>query len=787
MNWFNESVLANWDGGFVAVAWKSVIILILVFAAVALCRRSPATLRHWIWTMTFLCLLALPVFVKCLPVVPPPVWVNSYLTVSNLPDSLKSILENASRQNDERSNLVPRAQNTAPAAGSTTSQKVSPQMLPVPSPAFRWSKAILAIWLVGAVVGLARILLAQVQLHRMAAGMRVCENPEPLKILDTLRGGYRIKRPVKLLISEAAVTPMTWGFWRPVIALPTESIAWPDERLRAVLRHELAHVKRRDCLTQELAHMACALYWFNPLVWLAVRRMRVEREKVCDDLVLNVGTRPVEYANYLVEIARQFSTAQFGGGVAMARPSGLEQRVTAILDDRRHRNTIGKMTAVLIAAAIFGPGLFIGGCSTTLPQQAWSLKHSPVRSQLKAFVAEKEAQERQLQTLDEKDYFKDDPQLKVPDCQPFFAAAVKGDWQAVSNLYSELSPLWGSTNIVYPHGRWKAPVGETFGAIKAFAVGDEKYSKFYGDEIIQSIPPGSVYFGGTDAGRFIVTALQKSQVAGDPFFTLTQNALADISYLSYLRSTYGDNIYVPTAADSQKCFQDYESDVSIRSQKHQLKTDEHYEQSGGRIQISGMGAVMQINGLLVKIIFDKTPNHEFYIEESWPLDWMYPYLEPHGLIFKINRQPLTGLSDEIVQRDHGYWTKLIQPMIGDWLTDDTSVQEIADFAKKVFLQHDFSGFTGDPQFVENAYSSKMFSKERASIADLYVWRMNQAATSGEKERMAREADFAYRQAVALCPYDSGTVKGYADFLKSRNRDADAALIEAMAAQLPKPR
>jgi hypothetical protein len=194
---------------------------------------------------------------------------------------------------------------------------------------------------------------------------------------------------------------------------------------------------------------------------------------------------------------------------------------------------------------------------------------------------------------------------------------------------------------------------------------------------------------------------------------------------------------------------------------------------------------MEINGLLVKVIFDKNPDREFYIEESFQFDWMYPYLEPHGLIFEINRQLLPALSDEIVQRNHDYWTKTIQPMIGDWLNAETTVKEVATFAKKVFLQRDFSGFTGDPQFVQNDYSYKMFSKERANIADLYVWRMDHALTANEKERMAREADFAFRQALALCPYNSEAVKGYTDFLNGRNRDADAALVAEMAEQFPK--
>ena len=70
----------------------------------------------------------------------------------------------------------------------------------------------------------------------------------------------------------------------------------------------------------------------------------------------------------------------------------------------------------------------------------------------------------------------------------------------------------------------------------------------------------------------------------------------------------------------------------------------------GRVQVSGQVAVMSINGLLAKVIFDKNPDREFYIEESFPLDWMYPHLEPHGLIMKINRQPLAELPDDIVGR-----------------------------------------------------------------------------------------------------------------------------------------
>ena len=120
---------------------------------------------------------------------------------------------------------------------------------------------------------------------------------------------------------------------------------------------------------------------------------------------------------------------------------------------------------------------------------------------------------------------------------------------------------------------------------------------------------------------------------------------------------YGEKIYVPTADDSQKCFQDYTEDVTRRQQNHQLKPGEDVKVTDGRVQVSGQVAVMEINGLLAKVVFDKKTNREFFVEESYPLDWMYPHLEPHGLIMKINRHPLPELSDEIIHNDSDYWKK----------------------------------------------------------------------------------------------------------------------------------
>ena len=194
--------------------------------------------------------------------------------------------------------------------------------------------------------------------------------------------------------------------------------------------------------------------------------------------------------------------------------------------------------------------------------------------------------------------------------------------------------------------------------------------------------------------------------------------------------------------------------------------------------------VIGIRELLTKTIFDQNPGREFYIEESFPLDWMYPHLEPHGLIMKINRQPLPQLSDEIVQRDRDYWTKYVTPMIGSWLKPDTTIEEAAAFAEKIQVKKDLSGFAGDPQFVKNEYWCKNFSKLRSSIGGLYAWRAQHAADADEKKRMNDAADFAFRQAWALCPYSPETVFRYVNLLVSEGRTADAVLIAETAAKMP---
>jgi len=254
-----------------------------------------------------------------------------------------------------------------------------------------------------------------------------------------------------------------------------------------------------------------------------------------------------------------------------------------------------------------------------------------------------------------------------------------------------------------------------------------------------------------------------------------------------LGGVYPDReIYTPTPDDSQQCFQEYMADAQRRMQNNQLKPGEDVKIVENRVQVSGQVAVMNINGLLTKVIFDHNPKNEFFVEESFPLDWMYPHLTPFGIIMKINRQPLSSLTEDILTRDHQFWKQFSKRLTGDIVDYDTPLKTITDWIEKTYLRHDFNGFTGDRKFVHDDDAQKSFSKLRSSIGGIYAWRLNpdpnitppeyRPKTNAEYQMVLREADFAFRQAFAFCPYSPEAVFRYAQLLLQQRRFDDALLV-----------
>lgn len=157
------------------------------------------------------------------------------------------------------------------------------------------------------------------------------------------------KRPVSVRQSEAVTVPMVWGLFRPVILLPADADRWQPEQRRAVLLHELAHIQRQDWLMQTIAQIACAVYWFNPLVWFAARQMRTEVERACDDHVLNAGYQSTDYAQHLVDIVRNIKATGIAkqSAVAMARSSKIEGRLRMVLAENRNRRPMTKIAVAI--------------------------------------------------------------------------------------------------------------------------------------------------------------------------------------------------------------------------------------------------------------------------------------------------------------------------------------------------------------------------------------------------------------------------------------------------------
>ena len=222
----------------------------------------------------------------------------------------------------------------------------------------------------------------------------------------------------------------------------------------------------------------------------------------------------------------------------------------------------------------------------------------------------------------------------------------------------------------------------------------------------EEMEPSAIFFGGTDPGRFVPTYMIYSADVRPDVYLITQNALADDTYMSVERDLYGDEIWIPSKEDSAESFNIYVSEV--QSGKRQANAALKIE--NGRVQVTGALGVMEINGILTKMMFDHDRlRHAFYVEESYVIPWMYPYLAPHGLIMKI-RKDAEPIPQANVVNDMEFW---------DW------------YHRRLVK---------DPGFRRDFPAQKSFSKLRAAIAGLYA-----------KTGHFREAGDAFREATLLYP------------------------------------
>lgn len=229
---------------------------------------------------------------------------------------------------------------------------------PLAGPTRRGAELIALVWTAGAVVAGLRFVAGLVALRRIRVHATALFRADAADALATASRLAGLARPVTLLVSADVQVPVTWGVRRPVVALPAAAAQWSAERLRLVLLHELLHVRRRDVLVEFFLEAVTIAFWFHPAIWLAARQLRLERERACDEAVLDTGARASDYCEHLVEIMR--AAARGSGvpvGAGMAVPSTLEFRIRALLGEPRPRRfRLRGVVLVVCAVAIYGLG-----------------------------------------------------------------------------------------------------------------------------------------------------------------------------------------------------------------------------------------------------------------------------------------------------------------------------------------------------------------------------------------------------------------------------------------------
>ncbi|MEM9888057.1 MAG: M56 family metallopeptidase [Bacteroidota bacterium] len=313
----------------IALLLKSSLILFFTLTVLLTLRKASASLRHWIASLCLASLLLLPVFQYFMPsiAVEMPAMESPELVAAAdfLPESIQDVLANIPLEESisipvsqqDMHELIPVKEQFATNDNTASTWQWN----------FSWKELLQWIWGIGFLCCLLRILLPILRLRKI---VKVAD--ESL-VPDNLRQ-FAERENVQIYICSDFQTPMTFGFFRAKIVLPTEAISWSSKQLNMVLMHELAHIRRKDYLFHLIGLLTLGFYWFHPLVYLLQKWQQQEREKACDEYVLKQGIANTNYAESLIQVARNMlhkTSKRWDASLPMAATSETKKRVLAIL------------------------------------------------------------------------------------------------------------------------------------------------------------------------------------------------------------------------------------------------------------------------------------------------------------------------------------------------------------------------------------------------------------------------------------------------------------------------
>ena len=377
------NTLAQYAPWLVAIFAKSTLLILVALAAAKLMRRASASLRHFLYVLTIAGALILPLAAALLPSLGLAVLPHRQTTrraeavVQSSSQPAEAPVTNiASRPHPRPSRAEARPKLSRENTTSQNEPMLATTLKPAVDEAHRlnqmnWQGALVLAWIAGCAIFMARIAAQQLRLRRLINRAVPVQSIVLASRLRWLCRDLGIRREVVLLASEELDVPIAAGVLDPKIVLSPQCGEWSETRRNAVLCHEIAHIKRFDALTQFVASLAAAMYWFNPFVWLIVRDMRAERERACDDYVLASGTAPSEYAHELLEIVSTLVRPQPAAALAMARRSQLEGRVLALVNPRVRHGALTAGVAMVLSSAVF---------AVALPLSALKLQERPAQA-----------------------------------------------------------------------------------------------------------------------------------------------------------------------------------------------------------------------------------------------------------------------------------------------------------------------------------------------------------------------------------------------------------------------
>jgi len=335
---------------------KGSVILVAAQIASAAMRKRSASRRHLVWLGALCALILIPFAEIKLP--------NWDVPVAHSPMVAPLVAPMP---------LRPTAPKQLIAKDVYVLDVAAPFDKPVEATPMDWASIVWSGWLIGCAGFLGWTLFGLLQVLRLVRSGRRWVVPESC--------GQAIDSRIRVLICPSLRVPATAGVFRPLILLPEEAQIWGKRRLEMVLAHESAHIRRSDWLWQIVSQAACAIHFFNPLAWMAMRRLRTESEFACDDYVLGLGIEPASYAHELLDIARS-SRFQFANTVGMARSRNVEGRLKSIIDARQQRTWASGRTflgVLAVTALIVTPVALIKAIPSVIDRLTGAKKQIEVR------------------------------------------------------------------------------------------------------------------------------------------------------------------------------------------------------------------------------------------------------------------------------------------------------------------------------------------------------------------------------------------------------------------------